>query len=399
MDLASPEFFRRIGRDPADVISFSGGWVNHDAPPELQRAYSEVASDARAFHASGGYSPTLGIPECRRALAEYQKHVFCADMKLGPEQIVIGANSTQLTLALMNAVLGPGDRCLLLDPSYCNYPAQISDLAGVELVRFQVLDPERWTYELETRMGDLVQFIWRVRPKLILLVAPDNPTSQVPSTALVRNLLGAAEETGAILAIDFAYKELVWDDAYPEYFGWGPNDNFVAIHSNSKWCRGLGRRLGWIQAPEYIVEALEVVQSSSILCPDTLHQMALARYITAGIAADVIRPYIRRTAEEYKRAAQTMIEAIRRYLGLPVLEPRGGLYVVMKVGMDGSEFARRALELAGVVVVPGWGFGESLRNAVRLSYGPLVREPDKIVEGVRRLGQVLERVLGGGARG
>jgi aspartate/methionine/tyrosine aminotransferase len=38
-------------------------------------------------------------------------------------------------------------------------------------------------------------------------------------------------------------------------------------------------------------------------------------------------------------------------------------------------------------MVPGRGFGPSLRNAVRISYGPLVHDPDRIEEGVRRVGR------------
>ena len=49
MDLANPQFFQRAGLDPADVISFSGGWVNHEAPPLLREAYAEIIRDAGRF--------------------------------------------------------------------------------------------------------------------------------------------------------------------------------------------------------------------------------------------------------------------------------------------------------------------------------------------------------------
>ena len=31
------------GKNPEDLISFAGGWVNHKAPKELQKAYEEIA--------------------------------------------------------------------------------------------------------------------------------------------------------------------------------------------------------------------------------------------------------------------------------------------------------------------------------------------------------------------
>src|SRR5512137_1098531 len=95
MDLANPQFFKKAGLDPSQVISFSGGWVNHQAPPELRQAYADILADEKRFHVSGGYSPTIGMPECRQALVDYEKHLFGPKMKLGPQNIAIGCSSTQ----------------------------------------------------------------------------------------------------------------------------------------------------------------------------------------------------------------------------------------------------------------------------------------------------------------
>jgi aspartate/methionine/tyrosine aminotransferase len=65
----------------------------------------------------------------------------------------------------------------------------------------------------------------------------------------------------------------------------------------------------------------------------------------------------------------------------------GGLYTVVDVGRDADMFVPQALQATGVLVVPGAGFGPSLENGVRISYGPLVNAPDKIREGMARLGQ------------
>jgi aspartate/methionine/tyrosine aminotransferase len=392
MDLANPQFFRKAGLGPAEVISFSGGWVNHESPPGLREAYAAIISDQQRFHASGGYSPTIGMPECRSALADYEKHLFGKGMKLSAENIAIGCSSTQLTFNLMHVMLSPGEKLLLLDPSYCNFPSQLTALEGVKLIRFPVLDVARWRYVADEKAADFARFIRTEKPKMILLVAPDNPTSQVPSTGFVKAALEAATDIGSFLVIDFAYKEMVWGDGYPEYLGWGPTENFVSIHSNSKCCRGLGRRLGWVEGPAEIVEALEAVQGSSILCPDSLHQMALTDYLKKGIELDTVRPYISQLTQLYQTAAQRTVQAIREHLKLPRLVPQGGLYTVIRAGMESSEFTRLVLEKAGVIVVPGWGFGQTLKDAVRVSYGPMVHNLDKIDLGMKKAGDFLATV-------
>ena len=74
------------------------------------------------------------------------------------------------------------------------------------------------------------------------------------------------------------------------------------------------------------------------------------------------------------------------HLGRPRLVPAGGLYTVVDVGSDADEFVPEALQATGVLVVPGRGFGPSIANGVRISYGPMVMTPDRIPEGLQRLG-------------
>lgn len=389
MDLANPQFFEKAGLNPAEVISFSGGWVDHESPDELRQAYGDIIRDRQRFHLSGGYPPTIGLPECRNAIAEFEKHLFGQGMKLRPENIAIGCNSSQMTFNLMYIMLSPGDKLLLTDPSYCNYPSQVSAIEGVSIIRFPVLDVENWCYTAHEKTAQFAKFIRTEKPKMILLCAPDNPTSQIPPTEFVKAALEAATEIGSFLVVDFAYKSLTWNGEVPEYFSWGPTENYVSVHSNSKWCRGLGRRLGWVEAPADIVESLEVVQGSSILCPDTLHQMALTDYIKKGIKHDVIKPYVRETARLYETAAKRTVVAVNVHLKLPCMVPQGGLYTVVRIDAESSEITHRIAENTGVIVVPGWGFGETLKQAVRLSYGPLVHNLDKIDEAMRRVGKFL----------
>ena len=119
--------------------------------------------------------------------------------------------------------------------------------------------------------------------------------------------------------------------------------------------------------------------------------MALTDYIARGISDDSIKPYIRQTAELYQKAAMRTVHAIETILKMPCLVPQGGLYTVMQTDVESSAFTRDVLENTGVVVVPGWGFGDTLKHAVRLSYGPLVHDIDKIDEAMHRMAKYLRR--------
>jgi aspartate/methionine/tyrosine aminotransferase len=149
----------------------------------------------------------------------------------------------------------------------------------------------------------------------------------------------------------------------------------------------LGRRLGWLTATTSVVEAIERVQQCSLLCPDTLSQMTMARYLAQAIDDGSLRQYVDETTVRYRAAAEVTLAALDEHLGRPRLAPMGGLYTVVDIGADAEAFVPRALQATGVLVVPGGGFGPSLVNGVRISYGPLVDSPDTITEGIARLGR------------
>ena len=391
MKMAERQNILAMGLDPAQVISFGGGWVNHAAPDGFRKAYIDVVSDADLFHKSGGYTATLGDMECREQIARFEEHLFGVP-RLGPEHIAIGMGSTQLTHDLFRTLLDPGDTVMLLDPTYANYEGQLAFAApGVNIVRLRVLDPSTWSYLPESDPSGVAREFNRLfdahRPTLVLFGAPDNPTSQVLPQALADVMLARTAEAGAWLAIDFAYKCQFFQPP-PPYYAWSPADhpNVVGIHSNSKWARGLGRRLGWIEAAPSVVEAIERVQQCSILCPDTLSQMTMARYLTKAIADGSLTRYVDYANALYKKAAQITLDSVDRHLGRPRLTPFGGLYTVVDIGTNADAFVPQALKATGVLVVPGGGFGPSLEQGVRISFGPLVMDTGKIEEGLARLG-------------
>jgi len=391
MSYADPCYIKGIGINPEDLISFAGGWVNHKAPNELQKAYEEIAVNDDLFHRSGSYPPTLGSPEFKKTAIDFEKHIYGMN-DLDENQIAVGLGSTQLAMDLLEVILNPGDKILLLDPSYCNYPTQvITGIMDATILRFPILDHKTWQYEPDSLINEFHEFILENKPKMILLISPDNPTSKVLSDKFVSAALEAAIEIGSFLVIDYAYKEIVFEEAYPQYYSWGPNDNFISLRSNSKWCRGLGRRLGWVEAPNFVIESIESIENSTILCPDMLHQMAMTNYVKKSIKNNTLLTYIKDVNKQYQAAAKQTIKSINKHLGLPLLEPEGGLYTCMKVGTDGGKFVEDILKNTGVLFVPGWGFGRSVKDAVRISYGPLVNDIEKIDIGFKRVANYLNK--------
>ena len=112
MSFADPGYLKKIGVDPSQLISFAGGWVNHDAPDNLITAYKEIISDKSLFHKSGGYSPTLGFNETKEAIIKFEETIYNVK-NLSTDQILVGQSSTQIAFDLLQVLLDPGDKILL----------------------------------------------------------------------------------------------------------------------------------------------------------------------------------------------------------------------------------------------------------------------------------------------
>jgi LL-diaminopimelate aminotransferase len=94
-----------------------------------------------------------------------------------------------------------------------------------------------------------------------------------------------------------------------------------------------------------------------------------------------------------KKTAAVMIDNIDDSLGWDRLKPQGGLYTCCPTpgGEEPVGFVERVLKNTGVLLIPGKGFGPSMEQAVRLSYGPLCYDHGLIKGGMERIGCFLSK--------
>ena len=395
MEMADPKNIARMGLNPKDIISFAGGWVNHDAPEGLRREYQKIANDKDLFHKNGGYTATEGDFEFRTMIAEMEKKIY-GIRDLTPDNIIVGQSSTQVLFSLFIALLDADDKIVIFDPTYANYIEQLHAFRkNIKVISLNVFNKGSWTYmqDEDEILKSLKKVILKDKPKAILVCSPDNPTGQMLSDRFVEKMLNVCLKYGVFVLIDNAYKAQYYTIKRPKQFSLSPNDheNLIMINSNSKWCRGLGRRLGWVEANKKIISALKTVQQTVVLCPDTMHQTAMTNYLKYNLKNGSLKAYLEDNRNKYKLASEFTSKCIEKYLQMRYLKPQGGLYTVVDVKMDGDKFVQNVLKNVGVIFVPGSGFGKSLTNGIRISFGPLVNNLGKIEEGFLRVKKFLEK--------
>lgn len=385
-----------MGLNPEEAISFGGGWCNHYTPETLREIYKEIVEDKQLFHRSGRYSPIKGDYKLREQLCYFEEKIYNVK-DLTADNIILGHSSTQLFHDILRAVINPSEDICALDPTYANYINSVKcAIPGCHIKFIPALNPETWRYleDIDESLEVLKKYCSR-GVKLFVIPIPDNPTSQIPPEKFISSAQEILLDYKGFILLDFAYKAL-WFNNMPQCYSWSPADkpNLITLHSNSKWLSSLGRRLGWVEAEPYIISALEKLNESTLLSPDTMHSITTAQFLEKTLADNSLRSFIDETRKLYKNTADFMMKCIDRYLGWKYLKPMGGLYTCSPTPNmeEPTVFVEKLLRETGVLLIPGEGFGPSLEYGLRLSYGPLCYQHELIEEGIKRISEYLKKM-------
>lgn len=160
--------------------------------------------------------------------------------------IVVGNGSSEMIDLLMKAYIEPGDMVLGFDPSFVMYQKYTQIYGG--------------TYVgVKTTQGmmDVDQMIEKARalkPKLIFVCNPNNPTGSIMSKTDVEKLLKA---TDALVVVDEAYGEYA-DVSMMNRLGYF--DNLIILKTFSKAFGMAAIRLGYLVAIDEVVDLIDTVR-------------------------------------------------------------------------------------------------------------------------------------------
>jgi LL-diaminopimelate aminotransferase len=376
IDKLPPYLFVEISRKIAekraqgvDVISFGIGDPDMPTPPHVIDALVEAARDP----ASHRYPETEGLPEFRRAVAEWYERRF--GLSLDPQREVlslIGSKDGIGHIAL--CFIDPGDVALVPDPAYPVY-AVGTLFAGGEPYYLPLREENGFLPDLDAVPPDVAR-----RAKLLWLNYPNNPTGAVAGLDFFERAVAFARRHDLAVCHDGPYSEVAFDGYRPVSFLQAPGAREVGVefHSLSKTYNMTGWRIGMAVGNARMIDALMRVKSNL----DSGVPLAIQRMAIAALEGP--QDCIDEHNAVYQRRRDRLVEALRA-LGLAVQPPRASLYVWARVpeGHTSMEFATRLLDDVGVVVTPGVGYGAAGEGYVRLS---LTIPDDRLEEGLRRLG-------------
>ena len=354
------------------VIKLSLGEPDFGAPPAVRDAMREQY-DGRALP----YTAALGLPELRRAIADFYHERHHVD--IDPRRIVITAGGSAALLLATALTVDPGDEVIVADPSY---PCNRELIRSFEGVVVDVPTSAATRFHLN---AELVDRAWSERTKAVMVTSPSNPTGTTIDFDVLKGVCDLARFRGAWRIIDETYLDLA--DREPDgsevRSALLADPDAIICNSFSKFFGMTGWRLGWTVVPEYTIEAVDDLATNYYLCAHTPTQhAALACFTPESLAVCEER------RQELLARRRIVVSGLER-IGLPLeVVPNGAFYAYFSVagtGLDAWTFCERALEEAHVALTPGRDFGPATADThVRLSYAA---SREALTEGLSRLGK------------
>ncbi|MGM0398115.1 MAG: pyridoxal phosphate-dependent aminotransferase [Halobacteriota archaeon] len=342
-----------------DVVDLSVGEPDFDTPEHIKAAANEAMQAGET-----GYAPSNGIPALREAIAE---KLQADGMAYESDNIIVTPGAKQALFETFQTLVDDGDEVVLLDPAWVSYEAQ-AKIAGADLNR---IDLGPYDFQLEPALDDLAEAV-SDETALLVVNSPSNPTGAVYSREAMEGVRDLAVEHDVTVIADEIYQHINYGREHVSLSTLdGMDERTVTINGFSKAYAMTGWRLGYLAAPEGLIDQAGKIQSHSVSSAVNFVQHA-------GVAAlEETDEEIDEMVDAFENRRDLLLELFEEH-DVDVPHPDGAFYMMVPVDDDDQEWATNALRDAKVATVPGSAFGTP--GYVRISYAASAERLEEAVE-------------------
>lgn len=307
-------------------------------------------------------------------MPEQARAALAAELAEPPERVALTLGTSHALYLVCRALLRPGDRALVERPAY-PVLAQLPELCGAEVARFERLAADG--YHLP---ASLCAEVRSLRPKLVLVSNPHNPTGALLEPSELEPLAQATADSGGTLVVDEVYLEF---DAQPRERSAARLEPGPVVISSLTKAYGLGNvRFGWLRAEAALVaQALRVNDFMAVLYPSP------SAYVGAYALTQL--PALRaRAMQARERGLACVTEWLATRPRASWHPSEAGIIGLLRLDgvRDSARFCQHLVEHWDTVLAPGDFF--EAPGHVRVGFGI---EPSLLTAGLERLGAALQR--------
>ncbi|MDD1771062.1 MAG: pyridoxal phosphate-dependent aminotransferase [Methanomassiliicoccales archaeon] len=356
----------------ADIISFSVGEPDFNTPDNITNAAIKALNDHFTH-----YTPSAGIPELRKAVAEKcskENGIPCEDRH------VIITPTKQAIFMSMLAMLDEGDEVILPDPLWGTFEACVRVPGGKP--KFVEVKQEDDYRMLPSAVAEAIT----PKTRMILLNTPSNPLGSVLEKEDVKGIADLAKDHDLSVLADETYEKIIFEGKHHSIASLpGMFERTITVAGFSKTYAMTGWRIGWSIAPPEITKEINKLQTQSITCCTSFAQVAALEALRGP------QDSVRAMVAEFKVRRDLIYKLMSDIPRLHCPRPKGAFYMFPSydANMNSEDMAAHLLQKAHVALTPGSAFGPSGEKHLRFSYAA---SRDDITEGMRRIGEVLKNL-------
>jgi aspartate aminotransferase len=379
MTLAIDAKAKQLRAQGVDVIGFGAGEPDFDTPQHIKEAAIKALNQGFTK-----YTPSAGLPELRKAIAE--KHLHENGIFYKPEQIIVSCGGKHACYNVIMAICDEGDEVIIPAPYWVSYPEMVK-LAGATPVYIQTTDATDFKVTPEQLRAAITP-----RTRLFILNSPSNPTGTVYTREEIKALADICIEQGVLIMSDEIYEHLLYEGAEhvsPASLSPAHYEHTIIVHGFSKAWSMTGWRLGWSAAPAPIAAAIDAIQSHSTSNPTSFAQKGALEALTRP------RDHLREWLVEFDKRRRYAYQRLNSMPGITCTNAKGAFYLfpnISRLGLASLEFCSRLLEEEKVAAVPGVAFGAD--GYIRISYATSMTNIEK---GLDRLERFVSQLYKAGA--
>ncbi|MBL8408017.1 MAG: pyridoxal phosphate-dependent aminotransferase [Candidatus Accumulibacter phosphatis] len=359
---------RALEAEGRDIIHMEVGEPDFPTPEPIIAAARASLESGHVF-----YTPALGLPELRRAIADFYQTRY--GINIPATRIAVTAGASGALLLTLACLVEAGSEWLLSDPGYpCNRHF-IRCFEGVPVGM-----PVGPASNFQPTLAHL-EAHWNERSAGALLASPANPTGTMLGGEELAAMAEFVRQRQGQLIVDEIYHGLTYAGDAQTALQFG-EDIFV-VQSFSKYFNMTGWRLGWLVVPERFARDIEKLAQNLYISPSTPAQHAAI----AAFAPTTISILEARRAE-FRRRRDFLAPALADLGFRLTARPEGAFYIYADCSAltsNSDRFARDLIESAGVAATPGLDFGtHAPERHLRFAYTTRLERLAEAVDRIRR---------------
>lgn len=331
------------------------------------------------------YTHNYGVPALRDALSTYLQRLHGGTITR--DRIIVTSAGISALMIAMQAILSPGDRVVVLAPTWPSL-TEIPSVLGAVPHRVHLTATADG---FQLLLDDLLEAI-TPNTRLVILNSPANPTGWTIPAEQRAPILDRCREVGAWIICDDVYERLLINSAElcsPSFLPMiDAEDRVISVNSFSKAWAMTGWRLGWMVAPTAMTPELAKLLEFNTSCAPGFVQAGGLAALTH--AAEHEEQDLRAFRARLDAQASRLVAGLKTLPGVLAPPPAGGMYLFLRIEgwTDSLATATRLIDEAGLGLAPGAAFGPAGEGWLRWCFAST---PERLDAGIARLADWLAK--------